>query len=149
MDDLDTCPNDPENDADGDLICVGEGYRSPKVGDNDNCPDKANGPNEAGIPNVGNQLDTDEDGIGDACENSSAAGKPCKDCITITDTDGDGIADTAEKTCGSLNCKDYNDCDNDNISDGGTDPDGTGPILKGPDNCLCVQNTNQLDTDGD
>jgi hypothetical protein len=44
----DVCPYDPNNDADGDAIC----------GDSDNCPRIANP----------NQIDTDHDGIGDACE---------------------------------------------------------------------------------
>jgi len=43
----DACPNDPDNDIDGDLVC----------GDIDNCPTIANG----------NQEDTDLDGVGDAC----------------------------------------------------------------------------------
>lgn len=47
-DDLDVCPNDPNNDADGDDVC----------GDVDNCPN---------VPNTA-QTDTDQDGEGDACD---------------------------------------------------------------------------------
>jgi len=50
-------------------------------GEVDNCPTVPNGPNEEGIPGVGNQTDTDGDGLGDACD---------------PDDDGDGCADGEE-----------------------------------------------------
>lgn len=64
----DTCPNDAENDADGDGVCGdvdpcpydalddvdGDGV----CGDVDNCPDTYNP----------DQMDSDNDGVGDACE---------------------------------------------------------------------------------
>lgn len=46
--------------ADADLDGIGDG--------SDNCPYFANGPAEAGVPFVGNQLDSDANLIGDACE---------------------------------------------------------------------------------
>ncbi|MBM4394505.1 MAG: hypothetical protein FJ087_02305, partial [Deltaproteobacteria bacterium] len=52
-DSADDCPLDPLNDIDGDGVC----------GNEDNCPTTPNAPPE-GLP----QVDTDEDGIGDACE---------------------------------------------------------------------------------
>jgi alpha-tubulin suppressor-like RCC1 family protein len=54
----DVCPRDPRDDQDGDLICEGEGYNSPKIGDRDNCPQVANQ----------DQADGDDDGVGDACD---------------------------------------------------------------------------------
>ena len=40
----------------------------------DNCPSVANGLNQAGNPYVGNQTDTDNDGVGDACDDSDGDG---------------------------------------------------------------------------
>jgi len=54
----DVCTNDLNDDADGDGICVGNGYLPPMTGDNDNCPSTYNP----------DQTDSDGDGIGDACE---------------------------------------------------------------------------------
>jgi hypothetical protein len=68
----DVCPADALNDADNDGICVGPGFSTPKIGDNDNCPDTANAA----------QADGDSDGIGDVCD----AG---------TDSDGDGYVASA------------------------------------------------------
>lgn len=63
----------------------------------DNCPSIPNGPNEAGIPGVGNQLDLDGDLQGDACD---------------VDDDGDGLADVVETATGTFVSP----------SDTGTDP---------------------------
>ena len=53
----DVCPDDPNNDSDGDGICVGARFSGPKTGGNDNCATTSNT----------NQLDSDCDGKGDAC----------------------------------------------------------------------------------
>lgn len=55
----DLCPDDDDNDVDEDGYCDGSGYKDPKVGDNDNCPD---------VPNP-DQDNSDTDDDGDACDN--------------------------------------------------------------------------------
>ena len=89
--DNDACPNDFNNDIDGDGDC----------GDVDNCPDDANS----------NQLDTDADGEGDVCDlDDDADGCPDDDdddpLIDGPDFDSDGIDD---------------DCDDDDDDDGALD----------------------------
>jgi hypothetical protein len=85
------------------------------------------------------QANFDGDASGDVCD---------------TDDDGDGLLDTNEPaTCtapppahaGRLDP----DCDDDLRSDGNLDPDGAGPILLGPDNCISVANPTQANADGD
>ncbi len=63
----DTCPDDAENDADNDGIC----------GNLDNCPAAANA----------DQADTDGDGAGDACDDSSGGEVPppaCAPAMSLT-----------------------------------------------------------------
>ncbi|MDP3857800.1 MAG: thrombospondin type 3 repeat-containing protein [Stagnimonas sp.] len=101
----------PDGDGDGVLDDV------------DNCPTVANT----------NQIDTDGDGLGDACDgddDNDTVPDTGDNCPLIAnpdqlDTDGDGLG---------------NACDPDDDGDGDLDP---------VDNCPLVANPDQLDTDGD
>ena len=79
----DPCPADPDNDIDGDTVC----------GDVDNCPDVPNGPLED------NQADSDEDGLGDACdqvcdaEPSALDRRPDATPLTLTKAGSPGMLD--------------------------------------------------------
>ncbi len=61
------------------------------------------------------------------------------------DHDDDWVANWKERT----GCDFKPDCDFDLVSDGLNDPDGTGPIAAGPDNCPLKANTSQADWDID
>jgi hypothetical protein len=113
----DVCPNDPDNDRDGDGICAGTGdatpvspgYRSPKTGENDNCPTVSNSSQAnldgdtyvAGTPTTGgDDCDTDDDGDGyideleggDDCDDRDSTVNPGaadvnKDCDPTTNAE--------------------------------------------------------------
>ena len=106
----------------------------------DNCPSIFNP----------DQDDWNENGIGDACDDSD--GDSMMDSIdncrldynpSQIDGDLDGLGNECDP------CPSNPDCDSDTVSDGPTDPDGGGPITEGPDNCVLTANTNQLDSDAD
>ena len=107
---------------------------APPDGDNDGIPDSTDN-----CPNIYNpeQTDTDNDGVGDACDepqdlDNDGVPDSTDNCPYIynpeqTDTDGDGTGDA---------CETIIDSDSDGV------PDST-------DNCPYVYNPEQTDTDGD
>jgi hypothetical protein len=106
----DVCPNDPDNDTDNDGICAGTGtvipgYRSPKTGDNDNCP------------TVSNTTQANLDGDTYTAGTPTTGGDDCD-----TDDDGDGYVDELE---GGDDCDDRDSTVNPGATDVNKDCDPT------------------------
>jgi len=135
----------------------------------DNCPNKANK----------DQLDSNENGIGDVCDDGDADDDGLRDDYDLcplspnnVDSDGDGICDSLDN-CPYKENTDQNDNDNDGIGDVCDDPDNDSDddgfldnvddcpvahlnydidndcISDRDDNCFDKYNPNQEDVDGD
>jgi len=100
------------DDADGDGVEDGL----------DNCPSIANQ----------DQLDTDDDGLGNACDD---------------DDDNDGVLDVNDAL--PLNASESVDTDGDGIGNNADTDDDGDEVADELDNCPITSNFNQLDTDGD
>jgi hypothetical protein len=117
-----TDPHDPDTDDDG----ISDG---PNDADGP-LPLFEAGPDNCPLTHNPSQRDTDADEAGNACD---------------PDDDNDGLLDASEKNTSPRDP----DSDNDLISDGPADPDASGPITAGPDNCPLDDNADQLDSDAD
>lgn len=109
----------PDTDSDG-------------VGEIDNCPF---------IPN-NDQLDTDNDGYGNACDNCVSSAN-----IDQRDSDRDGIGDACDNCKALYNPNQYDD-DLNGIGYVCDDRDGDG-VINSQDNCIGGSNRNQQDVDRD
>ena len=108
----------------------------------DDCP---------GTPNH-DQLDSDRDGVGDACEvpdgGFDATPPKVPKVEGIVDQDQDGVAD-AQDNCGAMANRDQSDLDGDNLGDlCDADADGDG-VSNFTDNCPLVANARQEDANRD
>jgi Ca2+-binding RTX toxin-like protein len=140
-------PDYPPGDPDGDDV--------PPVPDN--CPSHYNP----------DQLDSDGDGLGDACDvdiDDDGNDNPTDNCPNVpnpnqADSDGDGIGDACEDddddgvsipddNCPDVPNPDQADSDGDGIGDACEDNDGDG-VNDPEDNCLTVPNPTQADFDAD
>lgn len=132
----DLCDEDMDNDGvlNGADTCPTVNASRPEAG---SCPDTDLDGTGDDVDNCVstyniNQLNTDGDAQGDACD---------------ADDDNDGKLDGAETAGATGTFSTDPDSDNDDVSDGSSDPDGGGPIVAGPDNCPRLANTNQANAD--
>ncbi|RMZ49533.1 T9SS C-terminal target domain-containing protein [Candidatus Marinimicrobia bacterium PRS2] len=163
-----TCPYDANNDSDDDGVCectLSDNECTELEAADDNCPGTKNGSGDG----EDNQLDTDGDGAGDACDecindefNDVDGDGVCyctlDDCSAVTDidncrlvsnplqenSDGDTLGDACDNCPGVDN--ERTDCDEDALTpDEQCDADGD-DVGDACDNCPGVDNPNQEDT---
>lgn len=118
----DICPIDPQNDADGDLIC----------GDEDNCPAVAND----------DQADGDADYVGDSCDNCAALANDDQ-----ADADDDTLGDACDN-CPDTSNVFQEDFDGDSAGDS-CDDDDDGDSVVDADDAFPFNTSEWADTDGD
>ncbi|PLX27291.1 hypothetical protein C0581_03480 [Candidatus Parcubacteria bacterium] len=125
---VDQCTENPDL-----YICSGDHDEDGIIDGQDNCPSHANA----------DQLDTDDDGLGDVCDE-------CVDDATNTcgDTDKDKILDDYDNCLNTPNF-DQLDTDSDGLGDVCDEDIDNDSILNLSDNCPLIPNADQLDTDGD
>ncbi len=121
---------DPDNDA----VCTGDPATLPATCDgvDDNCPDDANP----------DQADADEDGVGDACDDSDGdnvvdADDNCVDVANEDQANSDAGFDSDPDVCAAFGDSHGDACDNckddENEEQDDTDEDGTGDVC---DDCI-------------
>lgn len=125
----------------------------------DNCP--ASACVTPGACSNADQTDSDQDGVGDVCDNCPIVANPDQSdgdrdgfgdlCDTCNDPDDDGFGEApfiagscSPDNCPSTRCVDPSACANADQADG--DQDSVGDVC---DNCRFIANESQLDTDRD
>ncbi|MBZ0333035.1 thrombospondin type 3 repeat-containing protein [Marinobacter sp. AL4B] len=102
----DACDVDMDGDGVNDKTDLGFGNFGPVLLNSDNCPYVPNGADQAGIDGVGNQTDSDGDGIGDACDRvdnvafSCGVGEQFEPMLTSSTVNGEslGVVASANET---------------------------------------------------
>ena len=96
----DVCPDDTSNDTDNDGICAGPGFSAPKIGDNDNCPNDANGDQADGdLDGSGDICDANTDADGDLYVSTASGGDDCDDADASVYPGAPELSDSKDNDC--------------------------------------------------